>query len=64
MLEKQLIIYISEKLSKDLKVGLTNANFYIFLRDGSTDAFITEKEAIFTIFTHWRRSYKNLHQLS
>ena len=39
-----MIVYISGKLSNDLKVGLTNANFYSVLRDGSTDAFITEKK--------------------
>ena len=38
-----------EKLANDLKVALTNANFYSVLTDGSTDASITEKEAIFTI---------------
>ena len=45
----KIIDYIPEKLANDLKVALTNANFYSVLTDGSTDASITEKEAIFTI---------------
>ena len=44
-----IIDYISEKLANDLKVALTNATFYIVLKNGSTDVSITEKEAIFTI---------------
>ena len=45
----KIIDYISEELANDLKVALTNANFYSVLTDGSIDAFITEKEATFTI---------------
>ena len=45
----KIIDYISEKLANDLKVALTNANFYIVLIDGPADASLTEKEAIFTI---------------
>ena len=45
----KIIDYISEKLANDLKVALTNANFYIVLTDGPADASLTEKEAIFTI---------------
>ena len=46
----QLIDYISEKLANDFKVELTNANFQSVFTDRSTDASITKKKVIFTIY--------------
>lgn len=41
------ISHIANQLAKDLENKLSNANFFSILTDGSQDASITEKEAVF-----------------
>ena len=45
----KMMDYVSESLSNELKQELSNAHFYSVLTDGSTDASVCEKEAIFAI---------------
>ena len=44
------ITHIVELLASDLKEKLSNANFFSVLTDGSEDASISEKEAVFVQF--------------
>ena len=44
-----IIDYIADSLSRDLRKHLEHTNFFSILTDGSTDASIIEKEAIFVI---------------
>lgn len=44
------ITHIAEVLASDLREKLSNVNFFSVLTDGSEDASISEKEAIFVRF--------------
>ena len=44
-----MIDFIAESLRNDFKKKFDKANFYSLLSDGSTDASVTEKEALFVI---------------
>ena len=44
-----MIDFIRDSVALDLKNTLENLNFFSFLTDGSTDASVTKKEAIFVV---------------